>query len=114
MLDQFESLIQPTQFLEHLRRTIPMSETLLDVLSSTRDLMLRSLNTLEMLYKGRLRAVDKFMSSTLTGLARTKANALQKAKKSSVSAPARKQTRRGGGSGGGYQGNRGPPVMHQM
>jgi hypothetical protein len=33
-LEQFESLVQPTQFLEYLRKTMPMSEAQLDMITA--------------------------------------------------------------------------------
>jgi hypothetical protein len=93
MLDQYEALVQPTQFLEHLRKTMPMSEAQLDMVSSMHECMFRRLNALEMLHKGGQRAVDEFMSSGLHGLEKRKANALQKAK--------RAEPQSGGGGGGG-------------
>jgi hypothetical protein len=52
MLDQYEALVQPTQFLEHLRKTMSMSEAQLDMVSSMHECMFRRLNALEMLHKG--------------------------------------------------------------
>jgi hypothetical protein len=80
MLDQFESLVQPIQFLEQFRRTMPMTEIQLDMLTSMHESMMRRLNALDVFYKGGQRAVDEFMKSSLTGIKRSKANALYKAK----------------------------------
>jgi hypothetical protein len=93
MLDQYEALVQPTQFLKHLRKMMPMSEAQLDMVSSMHECMFRRLNALEMLHKGGQRAVDEFMSSGLHDLEKRKANALQKAK--------RAEPQSGGGGGGG-------------
>jgi hypothetical protein len=95
MLDQLEALVQPTQFLEHLRKTMPMTEGQLHMVSAMHEAMFRRLNTLEMLHKGGQRAVDEFMSSGLHGLEKRKANPLQKAKRSNDG---------GSGGGGGYGG----------
>jgi hypothetical protein len=103
MLDQFESLVQPTQFLEHLRKTMPMNEAQLDMVTTMHETMATRLNALEVFYKGGQGAVEEFMSSTLTGLDRKKHAALAKAKKSnptSNGSSSRKRTRRGGGGGG--------------
>jgi hypothetical protein len=103
MLEQFESLVQPTQFLEFICKTVPLSDANLDMVTSMHETMLRRLNALEVLYKGGQRAVDEFNNSTLTGMERKKANAISKAKKSfdpnGQKGP--KQTRRGGGGGSG-------------
>jgi hypothetical protein len=52
MLDQLEALVQPTQFLEHLRKKMPMTEGQLEMVSAMHEAMFRRLNTLEMLHKG--------------------------------------------------------------
>jgi hypothetical protein len=39
MLDQLEALVQPTQFLEHLRKTMPMTEGQLDMVSAMHEAM---------------------------------------------------------------------------
>jgi hypothetical protein len=140
MLEQFESLVQPTQFLGYLCRTMPMSEAQLDMVTTMHGTMLRHLNALEVLHKGGQRAVDAFMSGTLTGVEKQKAAAIEKAKRGndSGSGPSRKRSRRGGGGsgngvggtayasggapsgggGGGYQGNQnfnpGPPAIKCM
>jgi hypothetical protein len=93
MLDQYKALVQSTQFLEHLRKTMPMSEPPLDMVLSMHECIFRRLNALEMLHKGGQRAVDEFMSSGLHGLEKRKANALQKAK--------RAEPQSSGGCGGG-------------
>jgi hypothetical protein len=80
MLEQFEALVQPTQFLEFLRKTMPMSEAHLDMITSMHETMMRRLNALEVLYKGGQRAVDEFTSSSLTGMEKLKASAVAKAK----------------------------------
>jgi hypothetical protein len=95
MLEQFEALVQPTQFLEYLRKTMPMTESQLDMITTMHEEMFRRLNALKMLYKGGQRAVDEFNASGLVGLEKRKANALLKAKRGNP---------KGGGSGGG--GNR--------
>jgi hypothetical protein len=60
MLEQFEALVQPIQFLDYIRKTMPMSETHLNMVTSMHETMMRRLNALEVLYKGGQRAVDKF------------------------------------------------------
>jgi hypothetical protein len=82
-LEQLESLVQPTQFLEHLRKTMPMSEAQLDMVSTMLETMTRRLNALEVLFKGGQKAVDEFMSSTMTGIEKLKSSAILKAKRSS-------------------------------
>jgi hypothetical protein len=96
MLEQYEALVQPTQFIELLRKTMPMTEAQLDMFTTMHDSMFRRLNALEMLHKGGQRAVDEFTASWLHGLEKWKANALQKAKKANPN---------DGGSGGGGNGN---------
>jgi hypothetical protein len=81
MLEQFEALVQPTQFLEYLRKTMPMTESQLDMITTMHEEMFRRLNALKMLYKGGQRAVDEFNASRLVGLEKRKANALLKAKR---------------------------------
>jgi hypothetical protein len=112
-LEQFQSLVQPTQFLEQVRRTWPMSETQLDAVTSTvHEMMLRRLDALDVLHKGGQKALDKFMGMTLTGMERKKALAIAKGKKSEVwnngnnwnNGPSRKRARRGGGGGAGSGG----------
>jgi hypothetical protein len=83
MLEQYKALVQPTQFIELLRKTMPMSEIHLDMFTTKHDSMSRCLNALEMLHKGGQRAVDEFTASGLHGLEKRKANALQKAKRAS-------------------------------
>jgi uncharacterized membrane protein YgcG len=109
MLEQLESLVQPTQFLEYLRKTMPMSEDQLDMIKTMHDTMMRRLNALEVLHKGGQKAVDEFMSSSLTGMEKLKSAAISKAKRSSYNfnGPARKRNRRGGGGGGGRGGGGG-------
>jgi hypothetical protein len=68
MLEHLESLVQPTQFLKYLRKTMPMSEDQLDMITTMHETMMRRLNVLEVLHKGGQRAVDEFMSSSLTGM----------------------------------------------
>jgi hypothetical protein len=107
MLDQLEALLQPTQFLEHLRKTMPTSEAQLDMVTAMHEAMFRRLNALEMLQKGRQRVVDKFVSSGLHVLEKRKANALHKAKRAEPnvqgsgggngSAASRRRLRRWGG-----------------
>jgi uncharacterized membrane protein YgcG len=108
-LEQFQSLVQPTQFLEQVRRTWPMSEAQLDAVTSVHEMMLRRLDALDVLHKGGQKAVDEFMGMTLTGMERKKALAIAKGKKSKVwnngnNGPSRKRARRGGGSGAGSGG----------
>jgi hypothetical protein len=85
MLEQFEALVQPMQFLEHLRKTMPMTEAQLEMVTTMHESMFCRFNALEMLHKGGQRAVDEFMSSGLVGLEKRKANALQKAKRQDFS-----------------------------
>jgi hypothetical protein len=61
MLEQFDSLVQPTQYLEYLRKSLPMTDAHLDMVSTMHDTMMRRLNAREVLYKGGQQAVDKFM-----------------------------------------------------
>jgi hypothetical protein len=98
MLEQYKALVQPTQFIELLRKTMPMSEVHLDMFTTMHDSMSRRLNALEMLHKGGQRAVDEFTAPGLHGLEKRKANALQKAKRASPNDS--------GGGGGGGNGNR--------
>jgi hypothetical protein len=95
MLEQFEALVQPTQFLEHLRKTMPMTEAQLNMITVMHEALFCRLNALEMLYKGVQRAVDEFNASGLVGLVKRKANVLTKAKRNDFSGGG------GGGSGGG-------------
>jgi hypothetical protein len=48
-LEQLELLVQPTQFLERLRKTMPMSEAQLDLVTTMHDMMIRRLNALDVL-----------------------------------------------------------------
>jgi hypothetical protein len=50
MLEQFEALVQPMQFLEHLRKTMTMTEAQLDMVTTMHESMFRCLNALEMLH----------------------------------------------------------------
>jgi hypothetical protein len=101
VLEQFKSLVQPTpQFLEHLRKTMPMSESQLNMMTSMYDVMYRWLTTLEVLFKDGQRAVDKYTNSILVGDNKKKAAALFKAK-SKDGPPTKKRARCGGGGGGG-------------
>jgi hypothetical protein len=108
MLEQFEALVQPTQYLEFLRKTMPMSEAHLDMMTTMHETMMRRLKALEVLYKGGQKAVDEFTSSSLTGKEKLKAAAVAKAKKSSEGGGGggnnRKRQRRGNGGGGGAGG----------
>jgi uncharacterized membrane protein YgcG len=111
-LEQFQSLVQPTQFLEQVRRTWPMSEAQLDAVTSVHEMMMRRLDALDVLHKGGQKAVDEFMGMTLTGMERKKALAIAKGKKSEVwsnginanNGPSRKRARRGGGGSAGSGG----------
>jgi hypothetical protein len=115
MLEQYKALVQPTQFIELLRKTMPMTEAQLDMFTTMHDSMFRRLNALEMLYKGGQRAVDEFTASGLHGLEKRKANALQKAKRAnpndggggggSNGNPARPRAQRAGGGYAGFSGN---------
>jgi hypothetical protein len=63
MLEQYETLVQPTQFIAQIRKTMPMSEIHLDMFTTMHDSMSRRLNALEMLHKGGQRAIDEFTAS---------------------------------------------------
>jgi hypothetical protein len=67
------------------------------------ETMIRRLHALEVLHKGGQRAVDAFMSGTLTGMEKQKAAAIEKAKRGNNGggSNSRKRSRRGGGGGGG-------------
>jgi hypothetical protein len=78
-LEQFELLVQPTQFLEYLRKTMPMSEAQLNMITAMHETLWRRLNALEVFFRGGQRAVDEFNKSTLTGIEKTKAIAIAKA-----------------------------------
>jgi hypothetical protein len=117
MLEQYEALVQPTQFIKLLRKTMPMTEAQLDMFTTMHDSMFRCLNTLEMLHKGGQRAVDEFTASGLHGLEKRKANALQKAKRANPNDggggggngnQARRRARRAGGGYAGCSGNPAP------
>jgi hypothetical protein len=116
MLEQYEALVQPTQFIELLRKTMPMTEAQLDMFTTMHDSMFRRLNALEMLHKGGQRAVDEFTASGLHGLEKRKANALQKAKRANPNDgsgggngnQARRRARRAGGGYAGFSGNPAP------
>jgi hypothetical protein len=99
MLEQYEALVQPTQFIKLLRKTMPMTEAQLDMFTTMHDSMFRRLNALEMLHKGGQRAVDEFTASGLHGLEKQKGNALQKAKRANPNDG-------GGGGGNGNQARR--------
>jgi uncharacterized membrane protein YgcG len=103
MLEQFDSLVQPTQFLEFLRKTMPMNNAQLDMISSMHEAMFRRLNALDVLFRGGQLAVDAFTTSGLTGVEKRKAAAIASAKKAEPNQPSGKRARqgRGGGSGGG-------------
>jgi hypothetical protein len=92
MLEQFEALVQPRQFLEHVGKMMPMNEAQLDMITVMHEALFRRLNALEMLYKGGQRAVAEFNASGLVGLEKRKANPLAKAKRNDFSG--------GGGKGG--------------
>jgi hypothetical protein len=95
MLEQFEALVQPTQFLEHLRKTMLMTKAQLDMITVMHEALFCRLNALEMLYKGGQRAVDKFNALGLVSLEKRKASALAKAKRNNFHGSC------GGGGGGG-------------
>jgi uncharacterized membrane protein YgcG len=98
MLDQFESLVQPIQFLEQFRRSMPMTEIQLDMITTMHETMMRRLNALDVFYKGGQGAVDEFMKTSLTGIERSKANALYKARSlQPTTGPSRKRNRQSGG-----------------
>jgi hypothetical protein len=106
-LDQFESLVQPIQFLEHIRKRMPMSDGQLDMMTSMHVSMRRRLDTLEVFHKGGQKAADEFLVSTLTGMDKLKSNAIAKSRRNEGG---------GGGSGSGNQNKRkrrgggGPPT----
>jgi hypothetical protein len=100
ILDQFELLVQPIQFLEQFRRTMPMTEIQLDMLTSMHERMMRRLNALDVFDKGGQLTVNEFMKSSLTGIERSKANALYKAKKTQPQGNPNNR-KRGRHSGGG-------------
>jgi hypothetical protein len=60
-LEQFQSLVQPTQFLEKVRRTWPMSETQLDTVMSVHKMMLRMFES-----RRCLQSCDKATSSYIS------------------------------------------------
>jgi hypothetical protein len=95
------------------------------------NVMIRRLNALDVLFKGGQKAVDEFMSSTLTGMEKLKSAALQKSKRASDSSGmSKKRSRQGGGGssgapsgglsgggqyqGGGNQGASNPETGHAM
>jgi hypothetical protein len=104
MLEQLDSLVQPTQFLEFLRKTMPMNNAQLDMISAIHEAMFRRLNALDVLFRGGQLAVDAFTTSGLTGVKKRKAAAIASAKKAEPNQPSGKRARqgRGGGGGGGY------------
>jgi uncharacterized membrane protein YgcG len=105
MLEQFDSLVQPTQFLEFLRKTMPMSNAQLYMISAMHEAMFRRLNALDVLFRGGQLAVYAFTTSGLTGVEKRKAAAIASAKKAEPNQPSGKRARRGrGGCGGGYAG----------
>jgi uncharacterized iron-regulated protein len=55
-----------------------MTEAQLDMVTAMHETMWRRLNALEVFYKGGQRAVDEFNKSTLTGIEKTKANAIRR------------------------------------
>jgi hypothetical protein len=117
MLEQYEALVQPTQFIKLLRKTMPMTEAQLDMFTTMHDSMFQCLNALEMLHKVGQRAVDEFTASRLHGLGKRKAIALQKAKRANPNDggggggngnQARRRARRAGGGYAGFSGNPAP------
>jgi hypothetical protein len=52
MLEQLDSLVQPTQFLEFLWKTMPMNNAQLDMISAMHEAMSRRLNALDVLFRG--------------------------------------------------------------
>jgi hypothetical protein len=100
MLEQYEALVQPTQFIKLLSKTMPMTEAQLDMFTTMHDSMFRRLNVLEMLHKGGQRGVNEFTTSGLHSLEKRKANALQRAKRANP-----KDSSGGGGGGSGGNGN---------
>jgi hypothetical protein len=97
-LDQFESLVHPIQFLEHIRKTMPMLDGQLDMMMSMQVSMTRRLDALEVFHKGGQKAADKFLVSTLTGMDKLKSNAIAKSRRNNGGG--------GGCSGGGNQNKR--------
>jgi uncharacterized membrane protein YgcG len=79
-----------------------VSESRLDMVTTMHNLMIRRLNALDVLFKGGQKAVDEFMSSTLTGMEKLKSAALQKSKRAwDSSGPSKKRSRQGGGGSSG-------------
>jgi uncharacterized membrane protein YgcG len=105
MLEQFDSLVQPTQFLEFLQKTMPMNNAKLDMISAMHGAMFRRLNVLDVLFRGGQLAVDAFTTSGLTGVEKRKGAAIASAKKAEPNQPSGKRARQGrDGGGGGYAG----------
>jgi hypothetical protein len=103
--EQFESLVQTTQFLKYLRKTMPMTEAQLDMVTAMHERMWQPLNVLEVFFKGVQRAVNEFNKSTLTGIKKTMANAITKAGQGCGGSggntlSAKRRIRRAGGGGG--------------
>jgi uncharacterized membrane protein YgcG len=103
MLEQLESLVQPTQFLEYLRKTMPMTDSQLDMVTSMHETMVRQLNALDVFFRGGQKAVNEFKSNIMTGIEKLKSAAISKAKRSNNTSGGKncKRSRRGGGGGGG-------------
>jgi hypothetical protein len=84
---EFDSLVQPTQFLEFLQKTMPMNKEQLDMISAMHEVMFRRLNALDVLFRGGQLAVDAFTTSGLTGVEKRKAAAIASAKKAKPNQP---------------------------
>jgi hypothetical protein len=67
------------------------------MLTNMHETMMRRLNALDVFYKEGQRAVDKFMKSSLTGIERSKANALYKTRSSQPTpGPSQKRNQQSG------------------
>jgi hypothetical protein len=104
MLEQLDSLVQQTQFLEFLPKTMPMNNTQRDMISAMHEAMFRRLIPLDVLFRGGQLAVDAFTTSGLTGMKKRKAARIASAKKAEPNQPSGKQARRGRGGRGGSGG----------
>jgi hypothetical protein len=90
-----------------------MTASQLDMVTTMHEKMTCHLNALEVLHKGWQKAVDAFMSSSLTGIKKLKSAAIATGKRNSNSlgeggGGSRKRNRCGGGGGGSGGGGGGP------
>jgi hypothetical protein len=74
------------------------------MVTTMHETMIRRLQALEVLHKGGQRAVDAFMSGTLTGMEKQKAEAIKKVKRGNDGGNSRKRSRSGGNGGVGGAG----------